>query len=139
MTTRGYDDPLVQEAVKKSTIVWLKWKRRGIERSLPVWYVKDGDRLLVLSGERQQHIPAPADLPACTVAVRSKGKDVLLAELPARLRVIGPDSEEWRDAAGKLAEKRLNIPGLPEDTVRRWRRECVILELTFHEGASPEG
>ena len=131
MSLRGYDDPLVQEAVRKSTIVWLQWTRRGVRRSLPVWYVSDGDRLLVLSGERQQRIPAPAELSQCTVAVRSKGKDILLAELPARVRVIEPDSDEWDDVAAKLADKRLNIPGLPEDTARRWREQCVILELTL--------
>lgn len=133
MTTRGYEDPLVREALKKSTIVWLQWKRRGVERSLAVWYVPDGDRLLVLSGERQQRIPSPHDLFDCTVVVRSKGKDILLAELPARACVIAPDSEGWDDAAAKLAEKRLNTPGLPQDTARRWREDCVIIELTFEE------
>jgi hypothetical protein len=134
MTTRGYEDPLVDEALRKSTIVWLQWKRRGIARSLPVWYVKDGDRLLVLSGERQQRIPAPSELRECTIAVRSKGRDILLAELPVDVRVIGPESEEWDEAAIRLAEKRLNIPGLPRETAGRWRASCVILELTLKAG-----
>ena len=37
----------------------------------------------------------------------------------------------WDDVAEKIAEKRLNIPGLPEDTAKRWRDECVILELVL--------
>jgi predicted amidophosphoribosyltransferase len=37
-------------------------------------------------------------------------------------RLAGPIAE-------RIAEKRLNIPGLPEETARRWRDECVILQL----------
>jgi hypothetical protein len=45
--------------------------------------------------------------------------------------VIGGDDPSWTEVANKIAEKRLNIPGLPEETARRWRDECVILELTL--------
>ena len=62
--------------------------------------------------------------------LRWKGKNARVAEIPARVRVIesGP---QWDEVAEKIAEKRLNIPGLPEETARRWRDECVILELTL--------
>ena len=35
--------------------------------------------------------------------------------------------------SSQIAEKRLNIPGLPEETARRWRDECHILELTLRD------
>jgi hypothetical protein len=41
---------------------------------------------------------------------------------------LGP---EWDELAERIAEKRLNIPGLPEETARRWRDECVILEVSI--------
>jgi hypothetical protein len=44
------------------------------------------------------------------------------------VRVLAP-GPEWDEVAEKIAEKRLNIPGLPEDTAKRWRDECVILEI----------
>jgi len=48
------------------------------------------------------------------------------------VKVIEP-GPEWDQAAEKIAEKRLNIPGLPEETARRWREECVILELILRD------
>jgi hypothetical protein len=40
-----------------------------------------------------------------------------------------PLGDEWDEIAEKIAEKRLNIPGLPEETAKRWRDECVILQI----------
>ena len=66
----------------------------------------------------------------CDVTIRWKGKNAQVAELNASVRALVP-GPEWDEIAERLAEKRLNIPGLPEDTARRWRDECVILELTL--------
>ena len=118
----------VQEALKKSTIIWLRWDRDGRTHTMPVWFVNDKGRILVLSGERQQTIPGAKDLRECDVILRWKGKNARIAEIPALVRVI-PPGPEWDEAAEKIAEKRLNIPGVPEATARRWRDECDILEL----------
>jgi hypothetical protein len=120
----------VQESLKKSTIIWLKWQSPTGEMTMPVWFVNDKGRLYVLSGERQQTIPGAESLRECTVILRWKGKNAQVAEIPASVRVI-PHGPEWDEVAEKIAEKRLNIPGLPEDTARRWRDECHILELTL--------
>jgi hypothetical protein len=47
------------------------------------------------------------------------------------VRVIRGSDPDWNEIADRVAEKRLNIPGLPEDTAQRWKDECVILELTL--------
>ncbi len=123
--------PAVQESIKKSTIIWLRWTTpAGQERTMPVWFVLDGGKIYVLTGERQQTIPDAERLRECTVILRWKGKQARVAEIPAIVRVLdkGP---EWDQISEKIAEKRLNIPGLPEDTARRWRDECHILELTL--------
>lgn len=124
--------PGVQEALKKSTILWLRWHDNGTERQMPVWYVYDQKvgKIYVISGERQQLIPGAERLRSADVIFRQKGKNVRLAEIPATVRVL-PKDDEWDERAEKLAEKRLNIPGLPEETARRWRDECEILELTL--------
>lgn len=57
-------------------------------------------------------------------------KNVRVAEVPASVRVL-PPGPEWDEKAEKIAEKRLNIPGLPEETAKRWRDQCEILELTL--------
>jgi hypothetical protein len=122
----------IQESLKKSTIMWLRFMHDGVERTLPVWFLYDNktQKIYVLSGERQQTIPGARSLRNVIVVLRWKGQNAQVAEIPAFVRVIehGP---EWDQVAEKVAEKRLNIPGLPEETARRWRDECDLLELTL--------
>ena len=123
----------IQESLKKSTIMWLRWNANGSQRTMPVWYLYDAKvgKVYVLSGERQQKIEGAETLREADVILRWKGKNSSVAELPAQIRVIKGDDPDWTELADRIAEKRLNIPGLPEDTARRWRDECVILELTL--------
>ena len=99
---------------------------------MPLWFFYDGkaERIYVLSGEREQTLPSAERMRECDVILRWKGKNARVAEIPASVRVITP-GDEWDAVAERLAEKRLNIPGLPEDTARRWRDECQLLELTL--------
>ena len=123
----------VQESLKKSTIFWLRWRDNGTERTMPVWYLYDqkAGKIYVLSGERQQTIPGAESLRDVDVILRWKGKNSSVAEIPASVRIIRGSDPDWDEVADKVAEKRLNIPGLPEDTARRWKDECVILELAL--------
>ncbi|MGI8406990.1 MAG: hypothetical protein ACR2L3_00555 [Actinomycetota bacterium] len=124
-------DKAVQEAIKKSTILWLRWDdAAGTSRTMPVWFVTDQGKIYVLSGEREQTIPGARDLRNVDVIMRWKGKNAQVADLAATVRVV-PPGPEWDTLAEKIADKRLNIPGVPEDTARRWRDECDILELTI--------
>jgi hypothetical protein len=125
--------PAVQESLKKSTILWLRWRWEGQEHTMPVWYHLDAKagKIYVLSGERQQVLPGAERVRECEVILRWKGKSASVAELGADVRVIRGTDPDWTEVADKVAEKRLNIPGTPEDTARRWRDECVILELTL--------
>lgn len=122
----------VQESLKKSTIFWLRWEHDGETRTMPVWFLYDSkaDKIYVLSGERQQTLPGAEKIRRADVILRWKGKNAQVAELPAFVRPLehGP---EWMEVAEKIAEKRLNIPGLPEETARRWQDECVILEISL--------
>ncbi|HWC12985.1 MAG TPA: hypothetical protein VG929_00135 [Actinomycetota bacterium] len=128
----GATSAAIQESLKKSTILWLKWDSPAGEQTMPVWFLYDAKtgKIHILSGERQQTIPGAENLREATIVLRWKGKNSQVAEIPVDVRVLeqGP---EWDEVAEKIAEKRLNIPGLPEDTARRWRDECVILELTL--------
>jgi len=122
----------VQEALKKSTIIWLRWGQNGRTHTMPVWFINDqkAGKLYVLSGERQQTLPGAEGMKECEVIFRWRGRNARIGEIPASVRVLSPGAE-WDQVAEKIAEKRLNIPGLPEDTAKRWRDECVILELTL--------
>ena len=125
-------DKAVQESLKKSTIFWLRWELDGEVRTMPVWFLYDSkaDKIYVLSGERQQTLPGAERIRRADVILRWKGKNAQVAELPAWVRPLeqGP---EWMEVAEKIAEKRLNIPGLPEETAKRWQDECVILEISL--------
>lgn len=122
----------LDESLKKSTIVWLRWKDdAGAERTLPVWYINDKSTLYVLSGERQQVVPGAEKIRHCDVIFRQKGKNNRVGEVPASVRVL-PLGSDWDTIAEKIAEKRLNIPGLPEETAKRWRDSCHILEISLH-------
>ncbi|HJR44643.1 MAG TPA: hypothetical protein VJ927_03475 [Actinomycetota bacterium] len=125
--------PAVQESLKKSTIMWLRWRTADGEHTMPVWYFYDAKaaRIYVLSGERQQVLPGAERMRECDVILRWKGKSASVAEIGADVRVIRGTDPDWSEVADRVAEKRLNIPGTPEDTARRWRDECVILELTL--------
>lgn len=124
-------DKSIQESLKKSTIVWLRWRdSEDQERTMPVWFVFQDGKLYVISGERQQTVPDAERLRRAEIIIRWKGHgNARVAELPVDVRIIRP-GPEWDPIAEKLAEKRLNTPGAPEDTARRWRDDCVILELT---------
>ncbi len=125
--------PAIQESLKKSTIMWLRWRAPDGEHTMPVWYYYDAkaSKIYVLSGERQQVLPGAERMRECEVILRWKGKSANVAELGADVRVIDGSDPDWTEVADKVAEKRLNIPGTPEDTAKRWRDECVILELTL--------
>jgi len=123
----------ISESLKKSTIMWLRWNNDGRQHTMPVWYLFDqkADRVYVLSGERQQTLPGADKMRECDVILRWKGRNASVAELPAQVRVIKGEDPDWTEIADRIAEKRLNIPGAPEDTAQRWRDECVILELAL--------
>lgn len=125
-------DKAVLESLKKSTIFWLRWELDGLEHTMPVWFLYDSkaDKIYVLSGERQQTLPGAERIRKADVILRWKMKNAQVAEIPAFVRPLDP-GPEWIEVAEKIAEKRLNIPGLPEETAKRWQDECVILEITL--------
>jgi hypothetical protein len=123
----------VQEALKKSTIMWLRWQHGGQTLQSPVWFVYDNktSKIYVLSGEREQMLPGASEMREADVILRSKGKDIRIAEITANVRLVSPSDDDWDALAQKVAEKRLNVPGLPEDLADRWRDTCDLLELTL--------
>jgi hypothetical protein len=99
---------------------------------MPVWFIYDNktSKIYVLSGEREQTLPGASQMREADVILRSKGKNYRIAELSANVRPI-PPGEEWDTVAEKVAEKRLNVPGLPEDLANRWRDTCDLLEVNL--------
>lgn len=124
-------DAAIEEGLRRSDILWLTPDTVLDGKPIPCWYVftKEG-RLFVLSGEPQQIIPDAARVRGAHVVTRWKGRDARLAEFAASVRALTATDPEFNEVGHLLITKRQSVRGSAEETLERWRRQCVILELT---------
>ncbi|MFJ6981967.1 MULTISPECIES: hypothetical protein [unclassified Streptomyces] len=122
-----FDRALVEEATKKSGLLWVRGPGERAERAL--WHVwHDGAVCLVGDGPGEQPLPGLADGATAEVTVRSKDKGGRLVVWTARVTQLAPGTEPWDAAVGELKGKRLNAPD-GEAMTGRWARECRVLRL----------
>ncbi|MER7624879.1 hypothetical protein [Streptomyces sp. NPDC126503] len=125
MTDTLLTGALVEEATKKSGLVWV----RGTGPARALWHVwHDGAAYVVGDGPGEQPLPGLADGGTAEVTVRSKDKGGRLVSWTAAVREIPAGSEEWDAAVAELKGKRLNAPD-GEAMPGRWARECRVLRL----------
>ncbi|MEU5277214.1 hypothetical protein [Streptomyces asoensis] len=121
------DQALVEEATKKSGLVWVRGDGEPAARAL--WHVwHEGAVCLVGDGPGEQPLTGLAEGGAAEVTVRSKDKGGRLVCWTARVVALAPGSEAWEAAVGELKGKRLNAPD-GEAMTGRWERECRVLRL----------
>lgn len=140
--TAGLERALVEEAAKKSALVWV----RGTEGpAVGLWHVwDDGAVCVVGGGPGEQPLRGLADGATAEVTVRSKDKGGRLVTVPARVVELAPHGEAWTSAVEELRGKRLNAPDA-ETMPERWARECRVLRLepcapaSERPGAMPDG
>ncbi|MGH9194865.1 MAG: hypothetical protein ACRD1T_03890 [Acidimicrobiia bacterium] len=118
----------IQEAFKKSDIIWVH--PNTSTRPIPCWFVLKEGKAYVLSGERQQIVPGAERIKNARVTARWKMRDASLAEFDAAVRVITARDSEFDEIGELMVSKRQSVVGSVEENVARWKRECVILELT---------
>jgi hypothetical protein len=136
MTEELLDQALVEEATKKSGLIWVRGG--GVPAldapghgapSRALWHVwHDGAACLVGDGPGEQPLPGLADGGDAVVTVRSKDKGGRLVSWSAKVVELTPASPEWEAAVGELKGKRLNAPD-GEAMPQRWARECRVLRL----------
>ncbi|MFI5616430.1 hypothetical protein [Streptomyces sp. NPDC051567] len=125
MTLRTLDLALVEEATKKSGLIWVRGS--GPDRAL--WHAwVDGAAHVLGDGPGEQPFPGLADGSAAEVTVRSKDKGGRLVAWTATVRELAPGGEPWLAAVAELKGKRLNAPD-SERMTERWARECRLLRL----------
>lgn len=125
MTLSALDLALVEEATKKSGLIWVRGA--GAERAL--WHAwVDGAAHVLGDGPGEQPFPGLADGATAEVTVRSKDKGGRLVAWTATVRELAPRGEEWAAAVAELKGKRLNAPD-SEEMTERWARECRLLRL----------
>jgi hypothetical protein len=124
----------VEDALKKTDVIWVGVESNGRDRAVPVWFAYRQGRIYLLhssdadSGEQQ--IPGLPDAPELVVVTRRKGRDTRADRFHAAVRLIEPDSPEFEGLASVLADRRRDRHGPPEDAIKRWRSSCMIAELT---------
>lgn len=142
MTETAEQTALVEEATKKSGLVWVQAPAGRPPQA--VWHAwVDGAMYVVGDGPGEQPLGGLADGGTAVVTVRSKDKGGRLVAWPAAVSALVPDGEEWTAAVEELKGKRLNAPDA-EQMPARWARECQLLRLapsgplTEQPGAMPE-
>ncbi|MFF4831988.1 hypothetical protein [Streptomyces sp. NPDC001315] len=127
MTSELLDQALVEEATKKSGLIWVRGA--GVPAARALWHVwHEGAACLIGDGPGEQPLPGLADGTEAEVTVRSKDKGGRLASWTAKVVELAPGSEEWAAAVAELKGKRLNAPD-GEAMTDRWSRECRVLRL----------
>ncbi|WP_217210463.1 hypothetical protein [Streptomyces sp. AC550_RSS872] len=138
MTSELLDQALVEEATKKSGLIWVKGPGLPARALWHAWH--EGAACVVGDGPGEQPLPGLTDGGSAEVTVRSKDKGGRLVSWGAKVVELASGSEEWEAAVAELKGKRLNAPdgeAMPE----RWARECRVLRLepTGAMGALPDG
>ncbi|MFF9406908.1 hypothetical protein ACF1B0_15495 [Streptomyces anandii] len=126
MTRALLDRALVEEATKKSGLIWVAGPGVPARALWHVWH--EGAACLVGGGPGEQPLPGLAEGAVAEVTVRSKDKGGRLVTWSARVVELAPESEAWRAAVAELKGKRLNAPD-GEAMTERWARECRVLRL----------
>ncbi|WP_455358619.1 hypothetical protein [Streptomyces sp. SYSU K21746] len=125
MTLTLLDQALVEEATKKSGLIWVQ----GTGPARALWHVwHDGAAHIVGDGPGEQPFPGLVDGAVAEVTVRSKDKGGRLVAWRAGVVELAPGSEAWEAATAELKGKRLNAPDA-EQVTERWARECRVLRL----------
>jgi hypothetical protein len=120
--------PLIDEATKKSELVWLSYPGLDGQSSRPAWHVwHKGAVYLVFDGSEQQ-MPGLAEADSCVVSVRSKDKWGLLVAWRAAVELVPPGSPAWGEVVPLLVGKRLNNRD-GDAAGDRWARECKVARL----------
>ena len=126
MTSELLDQALIEEASKKSGLVWVAAPGAPARAVWHVWHA--GAVCLVGDGPGEQPLHGLGAGDTVEVTVRSKDKGGRLVTWAATVEEPAPDSEVWQETAAELKGKRLNAPDAAAMT-ERWARECRVLRL----------
>ena len=122
---------VLDEALKKSTVVWIEVPGEGGTggRAVPAWYGTLDGHVYVLTGGSEQHIRGLAEADRVVLVARSKELQSLVAQVEASVRVVPPDDPLFARVTAVLLPRRLNLRD-GEQAPERWRKECTLVELT---------
>lgn len=154
-----FDAALIEEAAKKSALVWLSpaglsakadsgrsSRARGTGGAngpggpQAVWHVWHDGAVTIVAGGAEQPLPLWA-VPGRVVeiAIRSKDKGGQLISFLSQVELVVPGTPEWGAAAEALHAERLNLAE-GDKYQQRWAAESAILRMRPLGGAvAPDG
>lgn len=132
------DAALIEEACKKSGLIWVAVSGLRDRAAWHVWHEQDGrGAVYVVIGGGEQSLPGLADGITVRVTVRSKDKGGRLVSWPGVVARVVPGSEEWAAVVPTLHAKRLNARD-GEAQPERWAANSAVFRIRPH-GAPFEG
>lgn len=121
-------DPLIDEATKKSDLLWLSYDGLDGQSTVPAWHVWHKGAVYLVHDGSEQRLPGFADTDSAIVAVRSKDNWSLLVAWRAAVEPVPPGSPAWNEVVPLLVGKRLNNRD-GDAAPDRWARECKVSRL----------
>ncbi len=130
VTAAGAVSDVVESTLKKSAILWVRIPQpRGGEVTRPAWFVYQGGKVYLLTGPQEQELTNIDRADRVHLIVRSKDVRSQVGDIPAEVRVVENDSEEFDRVAQAGVGTRLNLEDL-EGAFERWKATCTMVELT---------
>jgi hypothetical protein len=136
MTVLGLPDAaLIEEACKKSGLIWVAVPGARDRAAWHVWHEHDGTgAVYVVVGGGEQPLPGIAGGIVVRVTVRSKDKGGRLVTWPGAVSKVAAGSEEWAGVVPALHAKRLNARD-GEAQPERWAANSLIFRIEPHGAA----
>lgn len=123
------DFALVEEACKKSSLLWIAVPGLRDRAVWHVWQEHDGHGAVYLvTGGGEQNVPGLSDGQLVRVTVRSKDKGGRLATWSGLVGRVLPGSGEWAEVVPTLHGKRLNARD-GEAQPERWAAQSAIFRI----------
>lgn len=123
------DAALIEEACKKSGLIWIAVPGARDRAAWHVWHEHEGrGAVYIVVGGGEQSLPGLADGLTVRVTVRSKDKGGRLVSWPGLIGRIAPGSAEWADVVPALHAKRLNAHD-GEAQPERWAANSAIFSI----------
>jgi hypothetical protein len=131
-----------KKALQKGTIVWLavtttdRRSRRAETKTYAVWFVFDAGKVYVFAGPTEQEVPGLETAERVEIIARSKDARSQVSKVPASVRVVPPDDPLFDKIGQAGMGRRLNLPD-GEGALERWRKQCMLVELTPQFAPAP--
>ena len=127
--------PEIEDAIKKSDVIWVGEERNGRDRAVPVWYAYHQGRIYLVHTSdpdtEEQQVPGLPDATELVVVTRRKYRDTRADRFHAVVRLIEADSPEFDQVGGILADRRRDRHIPPQEAIKNWKAgDVVIAELT---------